>query len=255
MVPDMKVNGIYQEMQEMVKESKSGQMDLSMRVIGEMIKLMDAVDLFMQMAMSMRVSGKMIKLMVSENTIILMVLAMRAIGKKTSNMAMVRRLGLMELAMKESTKKEKKMAMENFHGLMDQHTKANLLITTFKVKVFTLGLTIVNIMVFGSIIKCMDVEFLLGQMAENMMESISMTKSKDKEFLYGLMVGDMMVPGSMENNMGSVLTPLPKEKQRKENGRTGKESDGWEQMQIKAAQTNKIETINQLETYINNNKM
>ena len=50
-------------------EYKSGQMELSMKVIGEKTKLMARVNSGMQMVMSMMENGKMTKLMAKEFTL------------------------------------------------------------------------------------------------------------------------------------------------------------------------------------------
>lgn len=103
----------------------------------------------MQMEMFMKVNGEMIKLMDRVSITTLMELVMRDTGKRISSMDMVKKHGQMELAMKESTKKVKRMDLESFHGLTGQHTKVHFMITTLRASVFTPGLIIDNIMVNG----------------------------------------------------------------------------------------------------------
>ena len=93
-------------------------------------------------------------------------------------------------------------------------------------KVFILGLMVVNTMVIGVQIKCMDQEFLHGMMVEDMKESTLMIKNKAMVFSLGLMVANMRANGRMENNMVLEHITLVKVKLRKVSGLMVKELHG-----------------------------
>jgi hypothetical protein len=84
----------------MVKENKYGQITHFMKVIGQMIKLMERAGLSMQKVMPMKVIGKMIKLMAKVHTIMLMDKNIRVDGMMILSMGMVKRNGQMELSIK-----------------------------------------------------------------------------------------------------------------------------------------------------------
>lgn len=140
MVPSTKENGILVMTPETAKACKSGQMDLSMKAIGEVIKRTGEEDLSMQTEMCMKESGKMIRRTEEETTTTQTARGIRVIGSRISNMDRELRLGQMEQGMKERIKMERKMVLGNLHGQMDQPIKEISLTITYTVKEFTLGL-------------------------------------------------------------------------------------------------------------------
>lgn len=61
-------------------------------------------------------------------------------------------------------------------------------------------------------------EFSHGLMEEDMKDSMLMIRKKDKEHFSGLTAENTKETGPTENNMESVFTQVPQERQRKENG-------------------------------------
>jgi hypothetical protein len=88
---------------EMVKGLSFGQMDLVTKDNGEMTKLIELENLFMQMVISMKVNGLTIRLKVKEHIIMQMELIMKVPGLMTNNMVWVLKAGRMVLVMKEIT--------------------------------------------------------------------------------------------------------------------------------------------------------
>ena len=82
-------------------------MDLLIRVIGEMIKLMVLVNLLIQMEQHIMVVGLMIKLMVMEFLFIQNNIDMRVSGKMTYNMVKEKKFGQMAQYLKDGLLKIK----------------------------------------------------------------------------------------------------------------------------------------------------
>ena len=99
---DTRANGMKPVERETERECRSGQMVLSTKVIGEMIRLTEEVVLFMLMVMCMKETGRMIRHTVLESTCTLTVLSTKVNGRKTSSMERARRPGLMEHATRET---------------------------------------------------------------------------------------------------------------------------------------------------------
>ena len=70
------------------KAFRFGRMELNMKVIGNLIRLMVTADSFIQMEIVIMVNGLMIRHMVEVLMIILMELLIQEIGKKINSMAM-----------------------------------------------------------------------------------------------------------------------------------------------------------------------
>ena len=106
-----------------------------MKVGGEIIRLMERVDLSMQMGIFMTEIGRTTKLMVMVFIATLMVLGTRGTGRKTSNMGGVSRHGPMELVTKVTMWKVKNMGSESLHGQTKAHITDSSLKTTLMEKV------------------------------------------------------------------------------------------------------------------------
>jgi hypothetical protein len=88
---------------EMVKGLSFGQMDLDTKDSGEMTKLIDLVNLYMQTVIFMKVNGLTIRLKVKEHIIMQMEHIMKVTGLMTNNMDWGLKAGRMELVMKVIT--------------------------------------------------------------------------------------------------------------------------------------------------------
>jgi len=88
---------------EMVKGLSFGQMDLDTKDSGEMTKLIDLVNLYMQTVIFMKVNGLTIRLKVKELIIMQMEHIMKVTGLMTNNMDWGLKAGQMELVMKVIT--------------------------------------------------------------------------------------------------------------------------------------------------------
>ncbi len=110
------------------------------------------------------------------------------------------------------------MARASLFGLTDHLTRDPLLITKLKAQVFTLGLTVANLMASGFKIRCTVVVFLLGQMADVMKAIILMIGRKVTESLLGLMVESTQASGKMESSMEKGNTLQTKVKSNRVSG-------------------------------------
>jgi len=131
MMPDTEENGQSTMTTDTEEEFKSGMMAQFIKVNGRMIKQTEKVDSSTLMEMSMKVIGLMIRLMVTEFILILMELNTSETGKKTSRMDMVLRHGQMVLSIQELTLMERNTVKVNLFGLMAQDMRENLMTTTF----------------------------------------------------------------------------------------------------------------------------
>ena len=118
---------------------KRGQMDLSTKDTGRMVKYMEGVDLSILMEIFKKANGVMTKRMGMEPTHTQMVPGTKATGGKTCSMGKARNLGLMEPPTRANTKTVKKTDKGSSHGQMDQAMMENFLITLFMVLVITNG--------------------------------------------------------------------------------------------------------------------
>lgn len=84
-----------------------------MKVIGQMIKLVEKENLFMLMEIYMMENGLMTKQTVKENIYIIMEHSMLGIGKMINNMGTVKKHGQIMLIMRVNMKKGKNMVKEN----------------------------------------------------------------------------------------------------------------------------------------------
>lgn len=90
--------------------------------------------------------------------------------------------------------------MVNLHGQMEAHTRDSSMITISRELDCTGGQMDDSIMEIGSIIKCMEREYLLGMMAEGMKGSTMMIRNREKERFIGLMEESTLEVGTMENS-------------------------------------------------------
>ena len=97
-------------------EFKNGQMELDMRGIGKIIKLMDTGNFFMLMVMFLRESGNLIKLMDMVYIIILMEQNMKAIGKTIFNTDTALKSGMTVVNIEEIMYKVKSKDKELTNG-------------------------------------------------------------------------------------------------------------------------------------------
>jgi len=110
----IKANG--EIIKEKVMEFKNGQMELDMRGIGKIIKLMDTGNFFMLMVMFLRESGNLIKLMDMVYIIILMEQNMKAIGKTIFNTDTALKSGMTVVNIEEIMYKVKSKDKELTNG-------------------------------------------------------------------------------------------------------------------------------------------
>jgi len=156
-----------------------------------------------------------------------MVQSTRATGRKTSNMEKESRLGQMVHLIKECTKMEKSMAKVHSSGLMVATIRVTSLRIILRVQEHILGVTEEFTPVTGKITRWKAKVLSPGQMVAAIPAIMLMTRKRARACFTGQMAVNMTVNGSTENKMALVLTPLPAEKPRGENGVTEKESIGF----------------------------
>lgn len=105
--------------------------------------------------------------MVLESTIIPMVQATKANGLKMFSMEREKKYGLMELTSKGPILMAKKRGMESFSGMTGPFMMENLETIILKELEHIHGGMVVNTMVNGTIIKCMEKVNLNGQTERN----------------------------------------------------------------------------------------
>ena len=106
-------------------EYRFGLMDLSMRVNGNIIKLMELENLLIQMEIFMKENGKMINPMEKENIYIKMELIMMENGLKNNNMDLEQNIGMNKLNILVISNMEKSMVKVKSYGVMEAHMKVN----------------------------------------------------------------------------------------------------------------------------------
>ena len=92
----------------MVKGLNFGRMVLDMKDNGEMTKLIDLEDLYMQMVIFTKANGKTIKPTAKAPTLTLMGPDTKGTGRMTSSMGSVLRPGLMAQCMRDNTSRARK---------------------------------------------------------------------------------------------------------------------------------------------------
>ena len=102
---------------DMARVSRSGKMEVSMRVTGRMTWLMEEADSFILTEMSTKENGLMIKLMDAVPMFIWTGLNTLVNGEKTSSMDSVLRHGLMVQSMRGTTSMVKSMELVLLSGL------------------------------------------------------------------------------------------------------------------------------------------
>lgn len=166
---------------------KSGRMAVTMKAIGNIIKLMAKGVSFTPTAMSTRATGSMIKLKAKGSTSTPTGPSTKVTGWKINKMVTGLNVGQMKLNTVENTKKAKNMAKDNLSGLTDHNLKVSFIRTIFMALVCILGRMDASMMVNGSKIKCTVRVYLHGVMEESTQDSMKMIKNKDMVSLPGQM--------------------------------------------------------------------
>jgi hypothetical protein len=182
------------------------------------------------MEMFMKEIGSMTKLMVVEPTFTWTVLNIKVTGERTSNTGSVLRHGLMVQDMKETMSTERNTVLELSNGQMVQCISESFTIITFTEKECTHGVTVENTRVNGVTTRCMARELSPGQMVGSTSENTSMIRSKAMESSYGLMADATKETGTTENNMARVYMSQVRVPRNTESGKKARESDGLERM-------------------------
>jgi len=130
----------------MVEGTKFGQMAVFMKVIGNLIRPMDVVGLYMQMEIFMMAIGRMIRHKVGDYIYILMGHHMMVIGLMINSMDTELKNGLMEQSMRENIHMAKNMEKAIFCGLINPVIKDSLLTIIYMV------LELINGLMEGSIL-------------------------------------------------------------------------------------------------------
>lgn len=129
--------------------SKSGQMEPSMKVNGNMARLTVKVCLTISMVTSTKDSGREIKPMERASILMPMAQPMKDSGKMISNMDTVWKSGVIRVDLRESTTRGKSTASEPTLGLMDLLTSETGNPTLSTAKVATNGLMVDNMTEIG----------------------------------------------------------------------------------------------------------
>jgi hypothetical protein len=151
------------EMSGMAMAFKNGQMDLDMRVTGEMTKLMDLALSIKKMEIFTREIGRTTWYTDMESTKISMGLIMKAVGNMMFNTVTVRKFGQITPNMKATTTKDRSMAPVSINGLIDPLIQVIGFTTKYKAKANTNGLMVESMKVAGRITICMAMESIFGK--------------------------------------------------------------------------------------------
>ena len=219
-------NGPRVKICDMVKELRYGMMVLSMRVNGEMTKLMALDDLSTPMGMFMKVNGLRIRLMVKVYTRTPMVHSIQVTGKMINRMDKELKLGQMVRNILDNMLRARSTERESSHGATAHVTKANSGTTTFMAEVFISGPMVDDMRETGETTKWMVVECSHGKTDVVMMVNTSKIRKKVVECLHGLMDANTRVSGLKVNSMVKVCTPLTKVSRREVNGKKAKDYAG-----------------------------
>jgi hypothetical protein len=153
------------------------------------------------MEISMKEIGLMTRLMVLEYTFMLMERDTKAIGKMICSMEEEKKLGQTDLFMKVTICKEKSTALVSIAGMMDHVMRENGKRIKLKVLEHILGLMVENTKVNGLIITWKVLESTLGKMEEGMRVNIRTIKSTDMVFIHGQIQDNIKVGGTKVNSM------------------------------------------------------
>ena len=130
--------------------------------------------------------------------------------------------------MRASTLQGRNTDMGSSNGLMGLITKVISMRIISTEKEFINGRMEEGLTENGSSTRCTELASSLGLTEENTWENTWTIKKRDREHSNGLMGGNTSENGITGNSMGKERTCQQRETQEKENGRKGREIDGFQ---------------------------